>query len=204
MKKILMSMIVCLFAVFPAFAENSPGGRDLLLYGDSAASAGRGGAGITSRGADVFGSNPASAAFAERVALSMQYGSLDKDYRYPGFAFLYPSSYGVFGISMRGVLMNDTSAGMEKGYLGMAGCGKEFTDTLMLGIGTEFLRAEGVSSNYYFGGIAGLIYHPKFSGTSMNGFGFFFPRFALALHAGAGRKKEIADMNQATAGMSFM
>ncbi len=197
-------MIVCVSAAMSAYAETPHSGYNLFLYGDSAASMGRGGAGITARGADMFGSNPASGAFAERVSFSAQYGTLNGDYKYPAFTVLYPSSYGVFGVAVRAVMIKDDSADMEKGYLGMIGGGKEFTDTLMLGFGVEAMRAETSSKNGYLGVVAGLIYHPRLSNTSGSGFGIYTPRFGLGIHTGLynGKNKKYADMNQPTAGFS--
>jgi outer membrane protein OmpA-like peptidoglycan-associated protein len=191
-------LISVLMLIDTAHAAGEFDGTGILIHGNSAASLGRGGAGVAGYGADLFTYNPATAALSERVALSAQYGTLKNDYRNPELSFLYPSSYGVFGMSMRMITMKNNAAGLEKGYIFSIGGGKDFTDTLALGISGNFMSGKTSSSNMYFGMTAGLLYHTAFRSELGNGFGIFNPAIGLSVNAGIpfGEDKKSVNMNQ--------
>ncbi|HEY1404990.1 MAG TPA: hypothetical protein VF857_00130, partial [Spirochaetota bacterium] len=192
-------------ASIPLYAGEPQSAHNLFLFGNSAASLGRGGTGVSGYGADLFSTNPATAALVERVSLSAQYGSLAGDYYNPELSLLYPSSYGVFGISARSFDMKKNGADLDKGYFITLGGGKDFTETLSLGISVNALTAKSSSTSSYFGSTVGMLYHPVFKGIIGKGIGIYDPRLGIAVNAGVpvGADKKFVNMNQPTIGLNF-
>ncbi len=140
-KKIIILIVVVLFmAILPLNAKNDSG-KNIILFGDSASSQGRGGTGVSAPGADLFYLNPASIAPLERIEFGLQYGTLGFRYSNPDISFAIPSSYGVFGGSYRMISIPSDSNDINRGNLFSLGAAKNFTDRLMF----------GAALNYFYG-----------------------------------------------------
>jgi outer membrane protein OmpA-like peptidoglycan-associated protein/flagellar hook assembly protein FlgD len=194
------------FAYGSVSAKPAQSGKLLYLYGNSAAAMGRGGAGVSGYGADLFYMNPATSAELERVSASLQYGDLAGAVTNPQVGLLVPTSYGVFGGSFRYMSVKDDSADMKTGYYGTLGAGKEFTDQISLGLAVNFLKdSYDGGSGMYPGFTLGMLYRTKIDKEFGKGFGFFKPRLGVSVNGGLplGDEKAYSDQTQATAGISF-
>lgn len=204
MKRILFVIIALLFVSSSEGAETYQG-KEINLFGNSAKSLGRAGTGVTSSGVDQFYLNPASIADAERIGVSLQYGTLPLPTRfYDGGLYLaVPSSYGSFGASLR-YQKYPNSDDVREGYSMSIGSARDITKQLMLGFSLNFFYGLGGGKSYYTGGTFGFIY--KFPSTGVRyGFCINDPRIALSINFGYpfGRHPRYADMNQLTFGYSF-
>ncbi len=212
MKKIII--LLCIIVAPLALFAHEQKGKRIYMLGDSAASLGRGGTGVSSFGAEFFYLNPASIGNAERYDVSMQYGTIPIDTRYfnPDLTFAIPTSYGVYAASLRYVYFTNSSD-MRSGYSGAVGASKEITKKLYLGFSADFFYGEVYKKKYqvkkrermyYGGGSLGFIY--VITGTRKRyGFGFFDPRIGLSVNAGYPFKDldSPVNFNAATFGYSF-
>jgi outer membrane protein OmpA-like peptidoglycan-associated protein/flagellar hook assembly protein FlgD len=206
-KKVFFVFILIISAVLPVYAKNDSG-KELILFGDSASSLGRGGTGVSAFGADLFYLNPASIAPLERIELGLQYGTLGFRYSNPDVAFALPTSYGVLGGSFR--MMSIPAAhtnDIEKGYLFSLGGAKNFTDRFMIGAAFNYLTgSDPADSLAYAGGTLGTIYKIDYTLNLKKGFGIYDPKIGASINAGVpfGENDKFANFNQATFGYNFL
>ncbi len=204
MKRVLFVIIaLCCFSASEG-AENYKGSR-INTFGNSAESLGRAGTGVTSSGVEQFYINPASIADAERIGVSLQYGTLPLPTTFydGGFSLAVPTSYGVFAGSFR-YLNFPQSNDLTHGYSFSIGSARDITRQLMLGFSLNFLYGEGGGASYYTGGSLGFIYKFPATGTR-HGFCIHDPRIGFTINFGYpfGSNPSYADMNAITLGYSF-
>ncbi len=209
-KKLLVVQIcifmMVLFTSLTAFAKDDSG-HNILLFGDSAASLGRGGTGAAFYGADIFYLNPASIASGERMEFGIQYGTLLLDYKNPSLSFAMPTSYGVVGAAFRMASMNPDALDIENGYMLNLGGAKEITRRLMLGASLNFFKGSDPVDSLFYGGLSiGSIYRLDFGRKFGRGFMIGEPLIGVSLNAGipGGENKDLADFNQLTLGYSLL
>lgn len=180
-------------------------GRDLLLIGDSASSLGRGGTGVSSEGVDLFYLNPASIASVDSIGFSLQYGTLESRYYNPDLSLAVPTSYGVFGTSMRMIYIPSRQEDLERGYAISLGGSKFLTSRLAVGSAVNLFYGEYQSDLYYAGISVGFIYRTGFMKMVKKGFGIYKPSFGFSLNAGwpSGDDEEYADFNQLSLGYNL-
>ncbi|MCU0848673.1 MAG: OmpA family protein [Spirochaetes bacterium] len=202
----IIVIIILLGLAVPAVAQTPDkySGKGLYFLGDSAASLGRAGTGVSSFGTEYFYLNPASIAGLERTGISAQYGSLPLQIKSknPDVTLAVPLSYGVLGTSFRYIYVPD-GKDFKKGYSFSIGGAKDFTQKVMLGFAFNYFHGLPGSMDY-FGGMLGIIY--KFAGTDRKtGFGFFDPKagFSVSFGLPTGKSKSGADFNSVTAGYNF-
>jgi len=203
MKKIFLITLLILSMNIAGFSAIYSG-KGLKLHGDSASSMGKGGTGISSYGVDLFHLNPASIANYERIGLGIQYGNLLGGFINPDVSVAIPTSYGIFGTSVR-YFNSSNSPDFQTGYDVAIGGAKDFTKEIAIGISLNMFYGSGNGSNYYFGGTVGSIY--KFDGQRMKkGFGFFTPQVGFAFNFGLpiGDTMTNSNFNSITLGYNFM
>ena len=181
-------------------------GKGLTIMGDSAQSLGRGGAGVSSSGIDLFSKNPASIADLEYPSLSLQYGALPESggIRSGSALFAFPTSRGVLGWAMKGMWLDD-AGGIREGYGFRFGWARDFSPSMKVGISLDFFASRDGTTNIFSGFTAGGIYRlPGF--TARQGFGITAPFFGMALTAGVptGKEKSSVDFNTLDAGYRFI
>lgn len=203
MKKIAYTGLILFFCfcVLRDARALSDSGRSLLLLGDSAAALGRGGTGVSMHYFDLFYLNPASIASLDRPGLGLQYGSFDNSYNNPDLVGAIPTSYGVFGTSIRFMSISSPED-IKQGYLISLGGAKLLTSRFALGIAFERFTGENDTDLSYTGAAFGSVYRIPFRGRLKNGFGLYDPSVGFSLHAGA-YSDECADFNQITMGYHF-
>jgi outer membrane protein OmpA-like peptidoglycan-associated protein/flagellar hook assembly protein FlgD len=200
-----LAVIIALFFFSASEGAEYYRGRYINNFGNSSESLGRAGTGVTSSGVEQFHINPASIADAERIGVSLQYGSLPLPTRFydGGFAMAVPTSYGVFAGSFR-YLNFPRSIDLKEGYSISVGSARDLTRQLMLGFSLNFVYGTGKGASYYVGGNLGFMY--KFPATGVRyGFCIHDPRIGLAINFGYpfGSHPGYADMNGITIGYSF-
>ncbi len=204
MKKFLLITSFVFIFIKYNYAEKNHDGRQLFLYGSSAAALGRGATGVSYPGIDLFYLNPAAIAELERAGFSFNYGDLGKGYSDPAFTFALPTSYGIFGAYFRRLSISEGSEiDIQKGLQGGIGAAKQFTTNLSLGIIYNFLKTEDLNGvQYYNGGTFGLSYRIPVMFYSSSGLGIYEPRLGFSINAGfsSGEDREFADLRQITAG----
>ncbi len=202
---ILIPFVLFIAVSLPSYAENDSG-KNLILFGDSASSLGRGGTGVSGFGADLFYLNPASIAPLERIELGLQYGTFGSRYSNPDVTFAIPSSYGVFGGSFRMMNIPSHTADIEKGYLFSLGGAKNFTERFMIGTALNYFYGSDPADKPAYAGLTiGSIYKINFESYIKNRFGIYEPKIGASVNAGLpfGENKKYADFNQATLGYDF-
>ncbi|PKL41196.1 MAG: hypothetical protein CVV44_00735 [Spirochaetae bacterium HGW-Spirochaetae-1] len=206
MKKIVLScaIIISIFSITMAHAQVYSG-KGLYLYGDSAANMGRGTAGVSSFGTDLFYLNPASIATLERLGLSLQYGNLGGNIYNPDITIAVPTSYGNIGGSFRLIAIPD-AVDLKNAYSFRVGAAKDLTEKLMIGLGIDMVFGADLNENnlFYLGGSLGAIY--KFSGMNKSrGFGIFDPTAGISVNAGIplGNPTGSINFNSVTTGYAF-
>ena len=185
----------------------SDSGRNLFLLGDSTASQGRGGTGVSTYGTDIFYLNPASIADSERMDFGIQYGSLDFGYNNPDFAAAIPTSYGVFGASFRAINIPSDPADLKTGYLLSIGGAKYFTERLTMGSSINLFYGSDPANKFSYIGISiGSVYKINYNEKLKRGFGIFKPQIGLNINAGLpmGNNSKLANFNQLTLGYNFI
>jgi outer membrane protein OmpA-like peptidoglycan-associated protein/flagellar hook assembly protein FlgD len=206
-KNIFFVFILVITSALPLYAKNDSG-KELILFGDSASSLGRGGTGVSAYGADLFYMNPASIAASERVELGLQYGTLGFRYSNPDAVFALPTSYGVLGAAFRMMSIPSSRANdVEKGYFISLGGAKNFTDRLMIGAAfSYFTGKDPADSLAYAGGALGTIYKIDYTLNLKKGFGIYEPKIGASVNAGVpfGENDRFANFNQATLGYNFI
>ncbi len=206
-KNLIFVFIFAITATLPLYAKNDSG-KNLILFGDSASSLGRGGTGVSGYGAELFYLNPASIAASERVELGLQYGTLGLRYGNPDISFALPNSYGVFGGAFRMMSIPSSRANdIEKGYFVSLGGAKNFTERFMIGAALNyFTGTDPGNSLAYAGGTLGALYRIDYKLNLKNGFGIYEPNIGASVNAGVpfGENKKFANFNQATAGYNFI
>lgn len=204
LKTLLLALLVIIILALPLPAEEESG-MGLLLLGESAASLGRGGTGVSSFGIDLFFLNPASIAATERFGLSIQYGSLDNSYTHIGGALAMPTSYGVLGTGYRTVRIPEESEDIETGQYGSLGGSKFFTRNLALGIGIDIFSGKTESEIHSWAGMSlGGIYRFQMRKKYSGGFGFHLPAIGFSAFGGSSSTSEGKDLNRCTLGYSFL
>lgn len=201
-KNSLIILVLLMSFTQLAFSGTRDSGKNLMLLGSSTAALGRAGTGVAGYGSDYFAINPATAAEAERIAASLDYGTLAGGFSDASVSLLYPTSYGVFLGSYRRLSVSDSSD-LEKAQLFTLGAGKEFTSKLSLGLSFNLLIGSAASSANYGGLTLGILYHTKYEKEIGKGFGIFNPRLGLSVNAGIpfGTSHSDANLNQPTAGI---
>ncbi len=204
MKRVLF-VIIALFYFSASDGAEYYRGKEINNFGNSTESLGKAGTGVTSSGVEQFYINPASIADAERIGVSLQYGSLPLPTKFydSGFSLAVPTSYGVFSGSFR-YLNFPRSIDLKEGYSVSLGSARDLTRQLMLGFSLNFVYGKGNGTSYYTGGTLGFIY--KFPGTATRyGFCIHDPRIGLAINFGYpfGSHHNYTDMNAITVGYSF-
>ena len=198
--------VLTIMVVFTAYLSAEPQhGRSLYQYGNSAASMGRAGTGVSSTGVELFHINPASIAAAERLGLGLQYGSLPlpNNYYNPEVALAVPTSYGTAGVSYRYFNFPDASGFTSGGILSVGGA-KGFTERVELGMAVNIFYGSHDKGNlYYFGSTIGSRYRIP-DQSSGEGFGLFNSSAGLALNFGLplGTPAKEANFNTLTAGIA--
>jgi len=194
---ILPAVFLCIFTFKNATAGSSA--ESAFHSGGSAFYAGRAGTGVSSTGGDLSPVNPASMATLERYSLSLNYGSLDRDFSYPYTAFAFPTPYGVIGLGLGYFAIDGASD--QKGYLFSFGMSKELTAKFSFGLSIEGMYSDYIDKNYFIGIKPGFIY--RFEGTStFNGFGILDPAFGITAVTGYSTGAD-SNLNSFTAGYSF-
>lgn len=178
-------------------------GKSLYLWGDSAASLGRGGTGVASFGTDLFYLNPASIATAERLGVGVQFGTLQGSYVNPDISFALPTSYGTLGGGVR-ILNVGNSKNLESAYGISIGGGRDITSRFMLGLALDMVYGRVDGSLFYLGTTLGTIYKLN-EKTIGKGFGFFDPRLGASLNLGIpmGSGSKNINFNSLTLGYTF-
>lgn len=197
----IIALLLFITMTAAAYAERE--GQNLLLFGNSPAAAAGGGTGAAGSGIQYFGVNPAAAAALERPAMSLNYGGFG-EYIDPSLSLLFPSSYGVFGGSMR-MMKIETDKGLTDGYRLRGAAAKQITDRLSLGAAIDLLYGDAGGSCFYAGAGLGATYRTSYEKSLKNGFGFYRPAFGVSGTAGVpfGSHSSAADMSRATFGYSF-
>lgn len=202
-----ISIIIILFLILPVYAKNDSG-KNLLLFGDSASSLGRGGTGVSAYGVDLFYMNPASIAASERIELGLQYGTLGFRYHNPDFSLAVPTSYGVLGGSFRMISISSNNTNdIKNGYLFNFGGAKHFTERWMIGASLNYFSGADPAHNLAFAGFTlGTIYSIDFNINLQKNFGIYEPQVGASVNAGMpfGENSKYANFNRATAGYSFI
>jgi hypothetical protein len=96
MKKISIPAIILSVIIsfnYSSAADLSPA-ASAFLSGGRAVPTGRGGAGVSSSGAEFYNINPASIAGAENFTMGLDYGSRNGKYIYPTLESRPPFAYG--------------------------------------------------------------------------------------------------------------
>jgi outer membrane protein OmpA-like peptidoglycan-associated protein/flagellar hook assembly protein FlgD len=206
-KNIFLAFILLITTALTVYAKNDSG-KNLILFGDSASSLGRGGTGVSGYGADLFYLNPASIAASERIEFGFQYGTLGFRYSNPDIAFALPASYGVLGGSFRMLSIPAAHTNdIKKGYLFSLGGAKNFTDRLMIGAAFNyFTGSDPADSLAYAGGSLGTIYKIDYILNLKKGFGIYEPQIGASINAGVpfGENDKFANFNQATVGYNLI
>ena len=206
MKK-TMALLITFTLIFTAvelYAKDDSG-HNLVLFGDSGASLGRGGTGITLSGSDLFYLNPASIASSERIEFGLQYGTLDMRFKNPALSFAMPTSYGVVGASFRMIDIPSNATDIERGYMLNIGGAKEFTRKILIGASLNgFMGSDPEDSLNYFGLTIGSIYRVDYYKNFKKGFMIKEPAMGISVNAGIpiGENKDLADFNQIALGAS--
>ena len=199
----MLFLAVSVTSTQAAGAGNSA--KKIYLFGDSAGALGRAGTGVSLSGADLFYLNPASIGDLERAGGSLQYGTLPLPTKFynGNLAFAMPTSYGVFGASVRYLYMPG-SQDFRSGYGITVGMGKDLIPELLLGFSLSFFTSPANGGAHYAGGNFGFIYKFKSTGSGY-GFGLFNPRLGLSVNFGYpfGRRSDYADFNALSLGYSF-
>ena len=177
MKKILYVSIL-LFAINTIGFSATYSGKGLKLHGDSVASMGKGGTGVSSYGLDLFHLNPATISNYERIGVGLQYGNLFGGFINPDFSLAIPTSYGVFGTSFR--YFNGVGPDFQTGYDLAFGGAKDFTKQIAIGASVNIFYGDGY---FYFGASVGSIYKFDVEKKKM-GFGWFDPSVGFSLNLG--------------------
>lgn len=201
----ITAAILCSLVLASAADARDRSGQNRMLYGNSAEASGRGGTGLTGTTPDFFGYNPASVASLDRPSGSLQYGgTTDGDYNDPEAGFFLPSSYGVFGGSLR-MLRYGGDEGLTEGYRIRAGAGKEITNALSLGAALDILYGGAKGTEAYTGAAFGARYRTGFEKEFGRGFGIFAPSFGICADAGLpfGSSPTYVNMNKASVGYSL-
>ena len=137
MKKIIILITVCiLIQIFSHYSSAlTHSGKNLYFFGDSPESIGRGSTGVASFGQQFFHINPAAISKAERFGFGVQYGTIpvQTNYYNPDISVKIPTSYGIFGTSVRAFHIPD-SEDFKTGYALSLGGAKPFTENLMIGM----------------------------------------------------------------------
>ncbi len=201
---LLLTLLVFIFHNSVKAIQDS--GKNILLIGDSASSLGRGGTGVSSEGVDLFYLNPASIASMDRTCFSLQYGTIGGQYYNPDLSLAVPTSYGVFGTSMRMIYIPSRQDDLESGYSISIGGSKFLTSNLAVGSAVNIFYGEYDSNLYYAGISVGFIYRTGFMKEVNRGFGIYKPSFGLSLNAGLpyGDDEDFADFNQLSLGYNFI
>ncbi|MFH0976880.1 MAG: OmpA family protein [Spirochaetota bacterium] len=203
----LFVLVIFISDVSALYAKNDSG-KNLILFGDSASSLGRGGTGVSGLGADLFYINPASIASSERLEFGLQYGTLGFRFSNPDIAFALPTSYGVLGGGFRMISIpaSDTND-IKTGYLFNLGGAKNFTERLMIGASFNLFTGADKENNLAYTGLTvGSLYKIDFNAKIKNGFGIFEPAIGASINAGLpfGENKKFANFNQSTIGYNFI
>ena len=201
MKKTVILFTFIVFCSTALFAEDQIG-KNLFRLGDSAASLGRGATGVASFGSGLFYMNPASIAAYERLGLGLQYGSLNGQFYNPDLSLALPTSYGVFGGSLR--YYNLPSSSDFSSGLGVSlGAAKDFTSRIMLGLALNVFAGSADGTIVYTGATLGSIYRLK-DRTGKKGFGLYDPKAGFALNLGLplGGNGTYANFNSITIGLN--
>lgn len=195
-------ILICLCAMSVYGKDHSL--KNLYLYGDSAASLGRGGTGVTSRGVDMIYINPASIAGIERFSMGIQYGTLDGQYYNPHLSLAVPTAYGVLGGFFRFHKIHNASD-LDAGYSFSLAGAKMMTPRLAIGMSCNvFYGTEKGDMATYLGISLGGYY--RFSSTrTRKGFGLTEPKIGISINAGwpFGPEADSAQFNTLTLGYSF-
>ncbi len=185
-------------------AAKKESGYNLFLLPDSAAALGRGGTGIATGGVDLFDINPASIASYDGMAFSFQYGTFSQGFLNPSAALALPTSYGIFGASVRYFSTPAEKAGdFEKASMATLGGSKEFSENLSFGISLRLFQGTLAGSTLQYKGLGmGALYHVPWEKSFAKGFGLFNPTFGLTGQYGSYQEKEddTANFNQGTFG----
>lgn len=199
-----LSLALFLFAFQNSASAVRDSGRNLLLLGNAASSLGRGGTGVSSEGVDLFYINPASIAGMDSIGLSLQYGTIEGRYHNPDLSLAVPTSYGVFGASMRMIYV-PSGEDLERAYAMSLGGSKFLTSRLAVGSAVNLFYGEHQSELYYAGVAIGCLYRTEFMKEMKRGFGIYKPSFGFSLNAGwpSGDDEEYADFNQLSLGYSL-
>ncbi|MCU0822235.1 MAG: OmpA family protein [Spirochaetes bacterium] len=203
---IILSVLMIFFSTVALQAKDDSG-HNILFFGDSAASLGRGGTGVAYYGSDIFYINPSSIAASERMEFGIQYGTLNLRYNNPSLSFAMPTTYGVMGVSFRMINIPSDSLDIESGYMFGIGGAKEFTKRLMMGASLNFFKGADPVDSLYYGGISiGSMYRLDFSKKFRKGFMISEPLIGASISAGlpGGENKDLADFNQVTLGYSLL
>lgn len=207
MKKTILAIFTGFLLAFSVSGYSAESGNDLLLMGDSTAAIGRGGAGVTSFGVDLFPFNPASIGWAEQFELGVQYGSLGLNYYSPSVSLAIPTSYGIIGGNFKMVKIADNPSDLSTGYQFSLGAAKDFSRNLSIGLALNFLYGSSVinNENVLFPGLTlGAIYKFNYNKEFKKGFGFYSPRIGFSICAGIPIGNTLSsNLNQATIGYQF-
>lgn len=180
-------------------------GKNLMLYGASTSSMGRGGTGVSVIDTDLFFLNPASIGFAERWSIDLQYGGFNHNDLM--VTTVIPTSYGSLGINYRFLNIPSTTD-FTYGHSITLGAGKDITRNFLLGLSLDFHLIGTPTSNNLFrmgfnlGGI-----HRLPETKSYNGFGIFKAQIGWNIKLGLsfGNESDITntEFNTISLGYSF-
>ena len=208
MKKIIILITACILIQLYShhLSALTHSGKNLYFFGDSPEAIGRGSTGVASFGQQFFYMNPAAISKTERFGLGLQYGTIpvQTNYYNPDISVKIPTSYGIFGTSVRTFHIPDYED-FKTGYALSFGGAKPFTENLMLGISINIFYGNSGSDLFYTGATLGTIYDFDIK-FGKNGFGFYKPKLGFAINFGLpiGEDKDFSNFNSLILGYNFI
>jgi outer membrane protein OmpA-like peptidoglycan-associated protein/flagellar hook assembly protein FlgD len=204
-KNSIIFFIVFVISSIPLYSQSAESGKNIMLYGTSAASMGRGSTGVSVIDNELFFLNPASIGFAERWAIDLQYGGFNHNDLF--VTTVIPTSYGSIGVNYRFLNLPST-IDFSRSHSLTLGAGKDITRGFLLGLSIDLNYIEMPSANKYFrmGFNLGAI-HRLPETKSYGGFGIFKAQIGWNVKLGLsfGNQNEISNsnFNTITLGYSF-
>ncbi len=188
--RLALAALLMLAALSPASAAGERvHADDLMIFGASPSSIGRGGTGAALPDTPDAHLNPASPARFRHAAVSVNYGFNGPGLSHTGFFGGVPTSYGYFGVfgSALSVPESDEDAGEGECSAGLLGAGGARALSANLDAGYSLGVSAGSIDSADFGWAGaglGLIYRIPLSVEWGRGFGFYSPSLGLSGFAG--------------------